>query len=669
MTERFQVHLRGIIELLSAHLYSGPEVVVRELLQNGVDALTARQALGPLPANAGVRFAVLPQSDGPPLLRVSDDGVGLDEGEAALFLATIGQSSKRDDLAGARQEFLGQFGIGLLAGFLLADEIVVHTRSAKTKSAPLVEWIGRNDGTWSSRVVPPTERGVEQGVGTTVTLAARSDRRGFVEGGAVKDLVVRYGALLPFPVTVVDEEGRGERVLGDGAPWADALPAPATAQAAKTRATAAATTTKPTTTKPTTTTTTTTTTTPAAAKDPAKLAALASDVCGVRPLATVPLFSPTGQATGVAFLLSTAAPLARRRGDRVYLKGMLVGDDVEMLPDWAIFARAVVDARDLRPTASREALYVDETLEATRDELGACLRRFLIQTAKSDRPLLEELIALHHLGLKQMAAHDDELLELFGDWFPFETSAGAMTFGALSQRTTKLHYTPHLDEFRQMAPLASAHGLTLINAAYTFDVDVLRAVCALKSVELLRLDAAALAARLEDVDLRDHDKAAALADAAREALKGVDVDVEVKRFHPETLPAFYGAPDAVLRRRALEQSRDAALENNNPLAAALDEMLVSTTSELPTLAFNWRAPVVRRLAELAVRDEDPSSDTSFGGRALLLTALRVLYAQALLLGHHPLGAREMSALNTGLLTLVEAGVAAAVADSDSNLLQ
>ena len=39
---RFQVNLGGMIEILSDHLYSSPDVYIRELLQNGVDAITAR---------------------------------------------------------------------------------------------------------------------------------------------------------------------------------------------------------------------------------------------------------------------------------------------------------------------------------------------------------------------------------------------------------------------------------------------------------------------------------------------------------------------------------------------------------------------------------------------------------------------------------------------------
>ncbi len=43
----FQVDLRGMVDLLSRNLYSGPRVYIRELLQNGLDAIEARSALDP----------------------------------------------------------------------------------------------------------------------------------------------------------------------------------------------------------------------------------------------------------------------------------------------------------------------------------------------------------------------------------------------------------------------------------------------------------------------------------------------------------------------------------------------------------------------------------------------------------------------------------------------
>jgi molecular chaperone HtpG len=67
----FQVDLRGLVDLLSQHLYSSPRIYVRELLQNAVDATTARRLLEPSVA-ATVRIVI---HDGG--LSITDSGVGL----------------------------------------------------------------------------------------------------------------------------------------------------------------------------------------------------------------------------------------------------------------------------------------------------------------------------------------------------------------------------------------------------------------------------------------------------------------------------------------------------------------------------------------------------------------------------------------------------------------
>ena len=42
---RFKVNLGGMIEILSDHLYSSPDVFIRELLQNAADAITGRREI------------------------------------------------------------------------------------------------------------------------------------------------------------------------------------------------------------------------------------------------------------------------------------------------------------------------------------------------------------------------------------------------------------------------------------------------------------------------------------------------------------------------------------------------------------------------------------------------------------------------------------------------
>ena len=47
--QQFQVDLRGVVDLLSRHIYSSPRVYLRELLQNARDAITCLLYTSPSP--------------------------------------------------------------------------------------------------------------------------------------------------------------------------------------------------------------------------------------------------------------------------------------------------------------------------------------------------------------------------------------------------------------------------------------------------------------------------------------------------------------------------------------------------------------------------------------------------------------------------------------------
>ena len=109
MEYRFQVNL-GIIDLLSNHTYSSPEVYVRELLQNAGDAIVARSYLEPdFRGEINIEVSV-PDNQQGPVLVFRDNGIGLTGDGIHLFLATIGETSKRDDLVAQRTDFIGHFG-------------------------------------------------------------------------------------------------------------------------------------------------------------------------------------------------------------------------------------------------------------------------------------------------------------------------------------------------------------------------------------------------------------------------------------------------------------------------------------------------------------------------------------------------------------------------------
>lgn len=170
----FQVDLRGVVDLVAQHLYSSPRVYLRELLQNGVDAITARRGLDP---GTPERIDLRPLPGGG--LDVVDSGIGLTADDARDLLATIGRSSKRDvELGGGREEFLGQFGIGLLSAFMVTDEINLVSRCARTLPQggypPAIQWRGYADGRYELTELPddsPALSVLEGAPGSAVRLA------------------------------------------------------------------------------------------------------------------------------------------------------------------------------------------------------------------------------------------------------------------------------------------------------------------------------------------------------------------------------------------------------------------------------------------------------------------------------------------------------------------
>lgn len=593
---KFQVNLRGVIELLSDHLYSGPEVYLRELLQNGVDAITARRKIEP-DHTGSVTIEVLPAiANNPPTLMVQDDGIGLTESEVHEFLATIGQSSKRETLD--RADFIGQFGIGLLSGFVVCEEIAVVTRSMKPGSAT-VEWRGRSDGTYSVRTLS-----IDSAPGTQVYLRAKEGSEEYFAPEYVRDTAAHFGSLLPMPISVVSGKDRWQ--INAEPPWHVQSEAGESCRE--------------------------------------RLLEYGQEVFDTAFLDAIPLYSKTGGIEGVAFVLPQAATVSSRRAHRVYLKNMLLSETVDnLLPDWAFFVRCVVNSNKLRPSAARESFYDDNALQATREELGMCLKKHLIELAKTNRDRLNQIIACHYLSIKALAVEDDEFLRLFIDWLPFETSLGQMTMGEY-RRMEKNHirYVPSRDQFRQIAGVAAAQKICIINAGYTYDQELIEKLPeAIAACRIENVAPSDLTRNFDELSQQEQQSTFDFLQQADMVLKPFQCIADLRKFEPKELPTLYTANDAASLMRSIEQSKQIADELwNGILDGVASEPAAGAFAQL---CLNYNNKLIKRL-------------TRIQSKALIRRAVEMLYVQALLLGHYPLRAQEMSTLNEGLLGLIELGL-------------
>ncbi|MEU7860497.1 HSP90 family protein [Nonomuraea sp. NPDC049141] len=577
----FQVDLRGLVDLLSHHLYSSPRVYLRELLQNAVDAVTARQRIDPT-ASTAIRITLNEAG-----LRIDDPGIGLTEADVHRFLATIGRSSKRDDLEGARREFLGQFGIGLLACFTVAERIQVISRSAAVPDAPGIEWLAASDGTYSVRRLAPDERAVP---GTTVCLTPRAGAERWFAPDVVTDLARDFGSLLPYEVTV-DTSGRTIRTTDSPPVWDRSYDSAAARRAA--------------------------------------LIEYGERALGFTALDVVELDVELAGIRGAAYVLPQPANPADTGRHRVYLKGMLLNDATTgLLPEWAFFVRCVIDTDTLRPTASREGLYEDETLVAVREALGVRLRDWLTGLAAQEPQRLAAFLAVHSLGVKAMARHDAELFRIMLPYLTLETTDGQVTFAEVARKYPVVRITPTVEEFRQIATIAAAHGMAVVNGGYTYDSELVALLPdVMPGVVVEELGSDVVTAALDLVDSANELAMAGFMAMARSTLDPLGCDVILRAFFPASVSALHlDSREARNERTRAEVAADA-----DDLWAEILGALKSTEPRAQ-LVLNHRSPVVRRIATI----NDP---------ALLVTAVEALYGQALLMTHRPLRSVDTALLN------------------------
>ena len=576
----FQVNLGGMLDILSNHLYKSPDVFIRELLQNGVDAITMRQKRQPGWNDGVIKITVVPGRR----IEFSDNGSGLTEDEIHRFLAVIGQSSKTQLVNGQiPEDYIGRFGIGLLSCFMVSDSIVVYTIPAD--HSPANVWTGLPDGTYTLEPLDLTEH-TNKDSGTTVVLKAKKGEEHYFQKEKVAELVRYYGLALPVPIYM---PGYMERLNN----------VPSNFSGIERR----------------------------------QLLSFGNWLFDEEFLDAIPV--QTSHLSGVAYIISYRTDSSIKSGHRIYLKQMLLTEEGNtLLPSWAFFLRCFLNTRNLRPTASREDFYENKELSEARKEFEETVRNYLENLAKEDQNRLTNIVNTHVQAIKSMAVWDDRMFRLFIDYLPFETSEGTCT-GTFLKHAGEAEWVSSIPRFQQLKPLFMAQGRLLICTGYTNDEELIRKLTNMFSLPLEPFQEQSIELVLKELHYSEYQHTEFFSSIASYAIKDFDCKTEIRRFLPMELPVLYSMSDEAQFLRQLKSAK----ENTSNLFSNALSSLIDSVEEKPlaTLYLNLNSPLIQRLVQIT-------------DQALLESATRVLYIQALLAGGHPLRGGE---LNKELLNLIE----------------
>lgn len=603
---RFKVNLGGMIEILSDHLYSSPDVYIRELLQNAVDAITGRRNLMNEQEEKGnFDGAVTLEIDEGSGLVFSDNGQGLTEEEIHQFLAIIGESSKRNLETGRIQsDYIGRFGIGLLSCFMVSDEIRMLTKSCKIKNAPVLEWCGKPDGTYTIREISKgsdLETGSEEmdSAGTKVILRPKSGMENYFTGERIERLITYYGMLLPFPI-LIKQHGKSKQINPTYLPW----------EGRKT--------------------------------NKQELLLFGQMMFEEQFFDCITFHSEAGNVSGVAFILNYAVLPSAKLKHRIYLKNMLLTENGNnLIPDWAVFTKCIVNATELRPTASREGFYADEMLDVAKETIEDAMIDYIADMAERDPEQFGRFFRIHHLTLMSLALASPKLFETLIDYFEFETTRGRMTGYDLRMSGEPLVYAPTEAKYKQLSQLFFAQDQLLINVSYVHSLDLLIRLGKVYELTVSAVEDWAIEDLMRDLSPEDADESFEFLKRANRILKNYDCRAELKYFSPYNQPTFYLMDEQTLLKRQIAASKAAA---DSMFYNMLDAFAADISNEMAAvLYFNYNNPIVKKLVEVEQID-------------LLKTFIEILYVQALQIGGFSLHNNEMGMLNRNILTLMERGL-------------
>ena len=192
----------NIFPIIKKWLYSDHDIFYRELISNGCDAITKLKKLEMMgeytyPENTknDIHVIIDPEHK---TLKFIDTGLGMTADEVEEYINQIAFSGATDFIEKYKDkanddQIIGHFGLGFYSAFMVADEVHIDTLSYKEGAAP-VHW--ECDG--------GTEFDMKEGdrtvVGTEITLFLNEDCLEFCNEYKAREVIQKYCSFMPYPI-------------------------------------------------------------------------------------------------------------------------------------------------------------------------------------------------------------------------------------------------------------------------------------------------------------------------------------------------------------------------------------------------------------------------------------------------------------------------------------
>ena len=214
-----QISSENMMPIIKKWLYSDKDIFLREIVANGIDAITKYKKLVEMGETAEdesnknycIKISVDKTAK---TLTVEDNGIGMTEDEVEKYITQIAFSGAADFLAQYEKAggdgIIGHFGLGFYSAYMVSENIEIFTKSYKA-DAKGVHWESDGESTYTIEECEKAERG------TKIVMHIAKEEKEFLDEGRIRGLIEKYCAFMPYDI-YYNFTGKDDKALNDTHP-------------------------------------------------------------------------------------------------------------------------------------------------------------------------------------------------------------------------------------------------------------------------------------------------------------------------------------------------------------------------------------------------------------------------------------------------------------------
>ena len=211
--KEFKSSSKRVLDLMINSIYTNKEIFLRELLSNASDAIDKLVFTSLTDSSVSVNRddlkIVIERDKDARILKISDNGIGMDEAELEHNLGTIAESGslkfKEENKDQKDTSIIGQFGVGFYSAFMVAKKVEVISKKYNADKAYM--WTSEGADGYTIMLCDKEE------TGTTIVLYLKDDTEddsysNYLEEYTIRSIVSKYSDYLKYPIMMEVENSR-----------------------------------------------------------------------------------------------------------------------------------------------------------------------------------------------------------------------------------------------------------------------------------------------------------------------------------------------------------------------------------------------------------------------------------------------------------------------------